>query len=97
MFLQLTSPVAVIITDIMDKIYPVQVSAGTSRLVLFEELESRLNKWIIELPHDLRYSSNDRHAIVLPHILMLHIEYNAAVLLLHRALCVLPHGRLLDG
>ncbi|PIL31806.1 transcription factor [Ganoderma sinense ZZ0214-1] len=73
---------SVIITDIMDKVYPVQISAGTSRLVLLEELETRLNKWLIELPHDLVYSPN---AIVLPHILMLHIEYNAAVLLLHRA------------
>ncbi|KAI1788821.1 fungal-specific transcription factor domain-containing protein [Ganoderma leucocontextum] len=76
---------SVIITDIMDKIYPVQVSTSTSRRVLLEELESRLNKWLNELPRDLRYSPNDKHTTVLPHILVLHIEYNAAVLLLHRA------------
>ncbi|TBU34755.1 fungal-specific transcription factor domain-containing protein [Dichomitus squalens] len=76
---------SIIITDIMDKIYPVQVSSNTPRRVLFEELESRLNKWLIELPDDLRYPSNDRHATVLPHVLMLHIEYYTAVLLLHRA------------
>lgn len=72
----------------MDKIYPVQVSSITSRVVYFEELEARLNRWLIDLPHHLRYSPNDKYTTVLPHILMLHIEYNAAVLLLHRALCV---------
>lgn len=76
---------SVIITDIMDQIYPVQGSTSTSRRVLFDELESRLNKWLNELPHDLRCSLTDRYTTVLPHILMLHIEYNAAVLLLHRA------------
>ncbi|KAI8981384.1 fungal-specific transcription factor domain-containing protein [Trametes punicea] len=76
---------SVIITDIMDKIYPVQPSSDTPRRVLFEQLEARLNKWLIGLPEHLRYSSNDRHADPLPHVLMLHIEYQAAVLLLHRA------------
>ena len=76
-----------IITDIMDKIYPVQSSSGDTRR-MFEELESRLNKWQIELPEHLRLPTNDKRATVLPHILMLHIEYHAAVLLLHRALCV---------
>ena len=72
----------------MDKIYPVQILSTTPRRVLFEDLESRLNKWLIELPEDLRYPSNDRNANVLPHVLILHIEYYAAVLLLHRALYV---------
>ena len=78
-----------IITDIMDKIYPVQSSSGDTRR-MFEELESRLSKWLIELPEHLQLpsSTNDKRATVLPHILMLHIEYHAAVLLLHRALCV---------
>ncbi|KAJ8454826.1 hypothetical protein ONZ51_g12801 [Trametes cubensis] len=76
---------SVIITDIMDKIYPVQPSSETPRRVLFEQLETRLNKWLIGLPEHLRFSSNDRNANPLPHVLMLHIEYQAAVLLLHRA------------
>ncbi|KAI0639571.1 fungal-specific transcription factor domain-containing protein [Trametes polyzona] len=76
---------SVIITDIMDKIYPVQPSSDTPRRVLFEQLESRLNKWLIALPDHLRYSSNDKYAEPNPHVLMLHIEYQAAVLLLHRA------------
>ncbi|KAI0669742.1 fungal-specific transcription factor domain-containing protein [Trametes maxima] len=77
---------SVIITDVMDKIYPVQPSSETPRRLLFEQLETRLAKWIISLPEHLRYSSNDKNANPLPHILMLHIEYQAAVLLLHRAL-----------
>ncbi|KAI0778344.1 fungal-specific transcription factor domain-containing protein [Trametes elegans] len=76
---------SVIITDIMDKIYPVQPSSETPRRVLFEQLETRLNKWLIDLPEHLRFSANDKHAHTLPHILMLHIEYQAALLLLHRA------------
>ncbi|RPD55889.1 hypothetical protein L227DRAFT_603343 [Lentinus tigrinus ALCF2SS1-6] len=76
---------SVIITDIMDKIYPVQPSSDTPRRKLFEQLETRLSKWVIDLPEHLRFSANDKNASVLPHILMLHIEYQAAVLLLHRA------------
>ncbi|OSD03232.1 hypothetical protein PYCCODRAFT_1388765 [Trametes coccinea BRFM310] len=76
---------SVIITDIMDKIYPVQPSSETPRRVLFEQLEARLNRWYIGLPEHLRYSSGDKNANPLPHVLMLHIEYQAAVLLLNRA------------
>ena len=72
----------------MDKIYPVQPSSDVPRRKLFEQLETRLNKWMIDLPEHLRFSPNDKNASVLPHVLMLHIEYQAAVLLLHRALCV---------
>ena len=70
----------------MDKIYPVEPPTDTPRRVIFERLEKRLNKWQIELPDPLRYPPQDRHSNVLPHILMLHIEYHAAVLLLLRAL-----------
>ncbi|CDO75511.1 hypothetical protein BN946_scf184935.g47 [Trametes cinnabarina] len=76
---------SVIITDIMDKIYPVQPSTDTPRRVLFEQLEARLNRWYIGLPEHLRYSPSDKNANPLPHVMMLHIEYQAAVLLLHRA------------
>ncbi|KAI0801106.1 fungal-specific transcription factor domain-containing protein [Fomes fomentarius] len=76
---------SVIITDVMDKIYPVQISTETPRRVLFEQLERRLSKWMIDLPDHLRYHPNDKHATLLPHVLMLHIEYHAAELLLHRA------------
>ncbi|TFK94392.1 hypothetical protein K466DRAFT_476476 [Polyporus arcularius HHB13444] len=76
---------SIIITDIMDKIYPVQPSSDVPRRKLFELLETRLSKWTIDLPEHLRFSANDKHASVLPHVMMLHIEYQAAVLLLHRA------------
>ncbi|KAI0830473.1 fungal-specific transcription factor domain-containing protein [Trametes gibbosa] len=76
---------SVIITDIMDKIYPVQPSSEIPRRVLFEGLEARLSKWLIVLPEHLRYSYNDKHTNPNPHVMMLHIEYEAAVLLLHRA------------
>ncbi|KAH9944251.1 fungal-specific transcription factor domain-containing protein [Epithele typhae] len=77
---------SVIITDIMDKIYPVEPPIDIPRRVVFEQLETRLAKWQIDLPEPLRYNLNDKNANVLPHVLVLHTEYHAAVLLLHRAL-----------
>ena len=77
---------AVIITDIMDQIYPVKSTQDAPpRQQSLQRLEERLHKWQINLPDHLRYSAG--HAQTpLPHILILHIEYYSAVLLLHRAL-----------
>ena len=77
---------AVVITDIMDQIYPVKSTPDAPpRRQLLQRLEERLHKWQINLPDHLRYSAG--HAETpLPHILILHIEYYSAVLLLHRAL-----------
>ena len=77
---------AVVITDIMDQIYPVKSTPDAPpRRQLLQRLEERLHKWQINLPDHLRYSAG--HAETpLPQILILHIEYYSAVLLLHRAL-----------
>ncbi|OBZ79157.1 Nitrogen assimilation transcription factor nirA [Grifola frondosa] len=76
---------SVIITDIMDKIYPVKSFSETPRRTHFEQLETRLHQWLINLQDHLRYCTTSKQITPLPHILALHIEYCAAVLLLHRA------------
>ncbi|TCD66495.1 hypothetical protein EIP91_001320 [Steccherinum ochraceum] len=76
---------SLIMSQIMAKIYPVQPSADTPRRAELEQLESRLHHWLFELPDHLRYCETSRRLTPLPHILALHIEYQFAVLLLHRA------------
>ncbi|KAH9950872.1 fungal-specific transcription factor domain-containing protein [Amylocystis lapponica] len=73
-----------IIIEIMDRIYSVSPLPERERRSVLESLEARLHRWMIGLPDHLRFSTNSL-ATPLPHILMLHLEYYAAMLLLHRA------------
>ncbi|TFY70003.1 hypothetical protein EVJ58_g92 [Rhodofomes roseus] len=85
---------SVIITDIMDQIYPVKtIPDSPPRRQLLQRLEERLHKWQINLPDHLRYSPAAHLETPLPHILILHIEYYSAVLLLHRAFIPHANGR----
>ncbi|KZT75005.1 hypothetical protein DAEQUDRAFT_720214 [Daedalea quercina L-15889] len=89
---------SVIITDIMDQIYPVKsIPEAPPRRQLLQRLEERLHKWQINLPDDLRYSAVGNAETPLPHILIVHIEYYAAVLLLHRAFIPHANGRMNDN
>ncbi|KAH9937305.1 fungal-specific transcription factor domain-containing protein [Fomitopsis serialis] len=85
---------SVIITDIMNQIYPVSTTPESlPRRQLLQRLEERLHKWQINLPEELRYLAVAHSETPLPHILVLHIEYYAAVLLLHRAFIPHANGR----
>lgn len=81
---------SMIITDIMDQIYPVRTSKDKPRRQLMQDLEYRLHHWSLSLPQHLRYSPASATVTPLSHVLVLHIEYYAAVLLLHRAF--IPHA-----
>jgi len=81
---------SVIITDIMDQIYPVRTMQDTPRRQLLQQLEGRLHRWLVNLPDHLRYTAASSHVTPLPHVLVIHSEYCAAVLLLHRAF--IPHA-----
>ena len=71
----------------MTHVYPVKSTSRLSPLAAPVALEARLNQWYIELPEYLRYdSSSSQRIIPPPYILLLHIRYWGAVLLLHRAL-----------
>jgi hypothetical protein len=75
---------ALIIGDIMKKIYPVRMTTYTRRLEL-PKLETKLDQWYIDLPEPLRFDTTSKRAAPPPNILLLHVRYWSAVLLLHRA------------
>jgi hypothetical protein len=52
------------------------------------DIEQKLDQWYIELPEELRYETSSKRPVPPPHIMVLHVRYWSAVLLLHRALCV---------
>jgi hypothetical protein len=85
--LSLTITLALIITEIMAVLYPVKlVDDGIHRRSWRTEFENRLHHWMIDLPDELLYHEAPDKPAVAPHVIILHIEYHAAVLLLHRAL-----------
>jgi hypothetical protein len=79
-------PPVKIISDIVKQIYPVVYRSRTPKRVKLAELEQRLDAWYIELPEELRYESTSKRPVPPPHIMVLHVRYWSAVLLLHRAL-----------
>ncbi|CCM04446.1 uncharacterized protein FIBRA_06626 [Fibroporia radiculosa] len=83
---------SVIITDIMDRIYPVRPSSDTPRRTLLQQLEARLHNWLFGLPDSFRYSTTSSLHTPSPHVLVLHMEYCSAVLLLHRAFIPSPRS-----
>ncbi|KAI0068074.1 hypothetical protein BV25DRAFT_1875230 [Artomyces pyxidatus] len=71
---------------IMDRIYPVRPISHAAKRAALVELEARLDQWFAELPEGLAYDvASKRNIVPPPHILILHIAYWNAVLLLHRA------------
>lgn len=77
---------AFIISQIMAEIYPVQAPVVSHRRAALEKLEQRLHQWLFHLPEHLAYCETSKRVTPLPHVLALHIEYQSALLLLHRAL-----------
>ncbi|KAI0094285.1 fungal-specific transcription factor domain-containing protein [Irpex rosettiformis] len=75
-----------IICEIMVKLYPVRLfDDGVNQQAWRDELENALQQWLIDLPKELHYREGVNKVLVPPHVIMTHIEYHAAVLLLHRA------------
>ncbi|OBZ67197.1 Nitrogen assimilation transcription factor nit-4 [Grifola frondosa] len=83
-FFRHVSSLSVIVGEILEKIFPVTRVTPTPRRILKEEIYSRLLQWHIDLPECLAYSSTSTRPCPPPHVLVLHIQYWAAVLLLHR-------------
>ncbi|KAF9055831.1 fungal-specific transcription factor domain-containing protein [Panaeolus papilionaceus] len=80
-----SSRLAIIIGAIIGQIYPVRPTPGVARKSLLPGLESRLDQWYITLPEELRYDAPNKRYTPPPQILLLHLRYWGAVLLLHRA------------
>lgn len=80
-----TSRLIVIVGSIISEVYPVQSPNRGSKQAIVADLESRLDQWYITLPEQLQYQAVNKRQIPPPQILLLHIRYWGAVLLLHRA------------
>ena len=53
-----------------------------------EALHKRLSQWLLDLPEHLDYKVQSSRPCPAPHVLAMHIQYWATVLLLHRPLYV---------
>ena len=82
---QLLNTLATLTSEIMTRAYPVKGSSDVRRRE-FDDLESGLHNWLLNLPDELRFTDTGKRSLPAPHVLVLHIEYYSAVLLLHRAL-----------
>jgi len=92
---RITSQLVLIYAEIVKKIYPVRNVSGVPRRQHLASIEMRLDKWYIDLPEVFRYeSTRGRHAVPPPHVLLLHVRYWSAVLLLHRAFIPRSNGAL---
>lgn len=80
------SRAVLIVAEIVRKIYPVKNSMREPKRARLAELETALDQWYIDLPETLRFDSASKRATPPPHVLLLHVRYWSAVLLLHRAL-----------
>ncbi|EPQ54209.1 hypothetical protein GLOTRDRAFT_122008 [Gloeophyllum trabeum ATCC 11539] len=80
------SSLALIIGNIVDKIYPIRSKTMQVRVTESARLEQSLSQWYLNLPNCLQYnSSNATSPTPPPHVLVLHMMYWSTVLLLHRA------------
>ncbi|KAH9944687.1 fungal-specific transcription factor domain-containing protein [Amylocystis lapponica] len=95
-YLRHSATLSVIIGDIVEKIYPVTRVSRIPRRTLMEQIHARLVQWSLDLPEPLQYASASANtrACPPPHVLVLHVQYWAAVLLLHRPF--LPPGNALQ-
>ena len=78
--------IALIHGQIVDLLYPVTRVDQTPRRALMEQIHSRLIKWSLDLPEPLQYSAKSSRPCPPPHVLVLHIQFWAMMLLLHRPL-----------
>ncbi|KAI0818484.1 fungal-specific transcription factor domain-containing protein [Trametes gibbosa] len=84
-YLRHISSLYIILGDVLKKIYRVSRAYATPPRALREELNSRLLQWVLDLPEPMKYSpAASTRPCPAPHILAMHIQYWAGVLLLHR-------------
>ncbi|PAV22046.1 hypothetical protein PNOK_0200300 [Pyrrhoderma noxium] len=74
---------SIIVGKIIIKIYSIRQKPWNKKQQLLFELDKQLNDWLLHLPHHLQYDLCLRQPAS-PQIILLHIQYSHAVLLLHR-------------
>ena len=80
---------AVVITgEVLAKIYRVSRGASVPSRALREQMHRRLQQWKLDLPEGLDYNLKSGRPCPAPHVLAMHIQYWASVILTHRPLSV---------
>ncbi|KAL1740837.1 fungal-specific transcription factor domain-containing protein [Schizophyllum fasciatum] len=75
-----------IVGSIVTDIYPVRDPPSATKRACLEELENALHRWYLDIPDNLQFDlASATRPIPPPHVLILHVRYWGAVLLLHRA------------
>ena len=81
------APHAVVITgEVLAKIYRVSRGASVPSRALREQMHRRLQQWKLDLPEGLDYNLKSGRPCPAPHVLAMHIQYWASVILTHRPL-----------
>ncbi|KAI0666677.1 fungal-specific transcription factor domain-containing protein [Trametes maxima] len=78
------SSLYIITGEILAKVYRVSRAYTVPSRALRQQLYNRLLQWALELPEHLNYSVGSARPCPAPHIVAMHIQYWATVLLLHR-------------
>ncbi|KAK7007048.1 Zn(2)-C6 fungal-type domain-containing protein [Favolaschia claudopus] len=89
-----TGRLAIILGNVITKLYPVRPSSVAYRQAWLAKLETKLDQWFLSLPEVLRYDTASRRIAPSPPVLQLHIRYWGTVLLLHRAF--IPNWKNID-
>ena len=78
---------AVVITgEVLAKIYRVSRGASVPSRALREQMHRRLQQWKLDLPEGLDFNLKSGRPCPAPHVLAMHIQYWASVILTHRPL-----------
>ena len=83
---QTSSRTDVLVGEILAKVYRVSRANVLPGRELREKLHKRLTQWSLDLPEHLDYKPQSNRPCPAPHVLAMHIQYWAAMLLLHRPL-----------
>ncbi|EIW62469.1 uncharacterized protein TRAVEDRAFT_160349 [Trametes versicolor FP-101664 SS1] len=84
-YLRHISALYVITGEVLAKVYRVSRAHTVPPRAIRQELYSRLLQWALELPEHLQYNPTaSSRPCPAPHVLIMHVQYWATVLLLHR-------------
>ncbi|CUA68348.1 Lactose regulatory protein LAC9 [Kluyveromyces lactis NRRL Y-1140] [Rhizoctonia solani] len=83
------SKLSAILSKIVEALYSIRPAPGASKSAERAQLEEELEKWLLNLPVDLRYDITrgvieGSGKVPPPHVLTLHMMYWCSLLLLHR-------------
>ncbi|OSC99336.1 hypothetical protein PYCCODRAFT_1373230 [Trametes coccinea BRFM310] len=83
-YLRYMASLYVITGEVVANVYRVSRTYNTHPRVLRQQYYNRLLQWALDLPEHLNYSATSTRPCPAPHILAMHIQYWASVVLLHR-------------